>query len=396
MTTIYGYPQGSTDIKYNTNEIESLDQTVKIELDDNEINLIGTNVLVNGDPIGTGGGGGITNPLTSDLDLNSFDIVGVGFGGLETLNGLNNTVSLQGSDIFNNQNNITDLQNKTQALEVPTVPGVLKVNGLVSTIVVDASSLIQSGYFVSTSATGTNSFQGNTMVNDLSVGTKIFMNNNDIDECKNIDLKSVNINTNDNITLHGNLDFQNVYQLLNIDSINNIRPSGGVFSESSETVYIGGAGVGGLQSIVNQDPTASGSLMIPANNFKVGDCYSLKIGGKITCNNNDVFEINILSNFGTPSQAVFATINVIIDGSRTNGWFEIECEFIVRTIGVTGKMSTNCHYSYFNNTNVSKGYGVDNIIIFDTQIDNELNVIFGTIDNSILLTVSQVSLTKLY
>ena len=395
MTTIYGYPQGSTGIKYNTNEIESLDQTVKIELDDNEINLIGTNVLVNGNPI-SGGGGGVTNPLTSDLDLNSFDITGVGFGGLNTLNGLNTTVSLQGSNIFNNQNNITDLQNKTQALEVPAAPGVLKVNGLVSTIAVDASSIVQSGYFVSTSPTGINSFQGNTMLNVLSVGTKIFMNNNDIDECKNIDLKSLNINTNDNITLYGNLDFQNVYNLLNIDSINNIRPSGGVFSESSETVYIGGAGVGGLQSIVNQDPTASGSLMIPSNNFKVGDCYSLKIGGKITCGNNDVFEINILSNFGTPSQVVFATINVIVDGAQTNDWFEIECEFIVRAIGGTGKMSTNCHYSYFNSTNVSKGYGIDNIIIFDTQIDNELNVIFGTIDNSILLTVSQVSLTKLY
>lgn len=394
MTTIYGYPQDSTSIKYNTNEIESLDQTVKIELDDNEINLIGTNVLVNGNPI-SGGGGGVTNPLTSDLNIGSFDITGVGFGGLETLNGLNTTVSLQGSNIFNNQNNITDLQNKTQALEVPAAPGVLKVNGLVSTIAVDASSIIQSGYFVSTSSSSTNSFQGNTMVNVLSVGTKIFMNDNDIDECKNIDLKSLNINTNDNIILYGNLDFQNVYNLLNIDSINNIRPSGGVFSESSETAYIGGAGIG-LQSIVNQDPTASGSLMIPANNFKVGDTYALKIGGKLTCDNNDTFEIDILTNYQLPSQTVFAQLNIIVDGSQTNGWFEIEIEFIIRSIGVSGKISTNGNYAYFNSNNFAKGVGVDNIVIVDTTIDNLLDVIFGTIDNSIILTPSQVSLTKLY
>lgn len=57
MTTIYGYAQDSTAIKYNTNEIESIDKTVKIELDDNEINLIGNNILVNGVPIETGVGG---------------------------------------------------------------------------------------------------------------------------------------------------------------------------------------------------------------------------------------------------------------------------------------------------------------------------------------------------
>lgn len=392
MTTIYGYPQGSTGIKYNTNEIESIDQTVKIELDDNEINLIGTNVLVNGNPISGGGGGDVTNPLTSDLNIGNFDITGVGFGGLETLNGLNNTVSLQGSNIFNNENNITDLQNKTQALLVPSAPGLLKVDGLITTFGVDATSVVQSGYFTSTATNSTNSFSGNTQINELSIINRLFLNDTDILQVKNIDLKSININTNDNIVLYGNLDFQNTYQLLNIESINNIRPSGGVYSESSETAYVGG----GSQSIVNQDSTASGSLLIQSNNFKVGDTYALKIGGKITCNNNDSFEISILSNFGLPSETLFAQLNIIVDGSQTNGWFEIEIEFIVRAIGAIGKISTNGNYAYFNSNNFAKGVGVDNIVIVDTQIDNQLNVIFTTTDTSITLTVSQVSLTKLY
>jgi hypothetical protein len=194
--------------------------------------------------------------------------------------------------------------------------------------------------------------------------------------------------------LHGNLDFQNIYQLLNVDTINNIRPSGGVFSESSETVYTSNGGV--VQSIVNQDASASGTLMIPSNAFKVGDTYALKLGGRLTCANNDAFDINILSNFGTPSEVILATINVIVDGAQTNGWFEIEAEFIVRSIGGVGTMSTNCHYSYYNSTNVSKGYGVDNLIIFSTQIDNDLNVTFNTLDNTVQLRISQVSLTKLY
>ncbi len=168
-----------------------------------------------------------------------------------------------------------------------------------------------------------------------------------------------------------------------------------MFSESGETAYIGGAG-GGIQSIVNQDPSASGSLMIPAGGFVIGDTYSFKIGGKVTCNNNDSFEIDILSNYNLPSQTSLAQINIISDGGQVDNWFEIEFEFIIRAIGAMGKISSNGNYSYFNSNNFMKGIGVDVLVNIDTTINNQLDVLFVTIDNSISLTVTQVSLTKLY
>jgi len=91
MTTIFGYPQNSTVNKLITNEVQSLDETAKIELGENDIDLIASNVLINGAPI-SGGGGDVTNPLSSNLDIGNYDIIGVGIGGLETLNGISNTV----------------------------------------------------------------------------------------------------------------------------------------------------------------------------------------------------------------------------------------------------------------------------------------------------------------
>jgi hypothetical protein len=395
MTTIFGYPQNSTVNKLITNEVQSLDETAKIELGENDIDLIASNVLINGAPI-SGGGGDVTNPLSSNLDIGNYDIIGVGIGGLETLNGISNTVSLQGSNILNNQNNITDLENKTVSIDPITTLGYTKINGILET-----TSQTESTHFVSNSSTNTNVFKGTTNIDSLNITDtnpilrKINLNQGDILDVKNIDLKTLNVNTNDNIVLNGNLDFQNTYQLLNVDTINNIRPSGGVFSESGETAYIGGAG-GGIQSIVNQDPSASGSLMIPAGGFVVGDTYSFKIGGRVTCNNNDSFEIDILSNYNLPSQTTLAQINIISDGGQVDNWFEIEFEFIVRATGTMGKISSNGNYSYFNSNNFMKGIGVDVLVNIDTTINNQLDVLFVTIDNSISLTVSQVSLTKLY
>ena len=83
------------------------------------------------------------------------------------------------------------------------------------------------------------------------------------------------------------------------------------------------------------------------------------------------------------------------------GWWEVEVEFIVRETGASGvaSMSTNGHYSYFNGTNVSKGYGINTIqnTDFDTTIANEIMLTYATGETSITsFRVSQVALTKLF
>ena len=125
------------------------------------------------------------------------------------------------------------------------------------------------------------------------------------------------------------------------------------------------------------------------------------MGGDITCDNNDVFTLRIRSNFGAGTSPIFAEIEVAVDGAQVLGWWEVEVEFIVRETGASGvaSMSTNGHYSYFNGTNVSKGYGVNTIqnTDFDTTIANEIMLTYATGETSITsFRVSQVALTKLF
>jgi hypothetical protein len=83
-TNIYGnstkntFPNGII-----TAEIDALDATAEIDISGDSINFLANAVLVNGVPIS---GSGIQNPLTSNLNVGSFDVVSS--GGL-TLNGIN-------------------------------------------------------------------------------------------------------------------------------------------------------------------------------------------------------------------------------------------------------------------------------------------------------------------
>jgi hypothetical protein len=70
-----------------TSSIEDLGQSVSINLSENTINLVGTNILANGVPIDAGGIGGVNNPLTSDLSIGAFDITGL--SNAQTLQGMN-------------------------------------------------------------------------------------------------------------------------------------------------------------------------------------------------------------------------------------------------------------------------------------------------------------------
>jgi hypothetical protein len=113
MTDIYG---GNTDGIFTegirTLEIEDLNQTndnVKIDLSTaNTINLIAPNVLVNGSPIGGGGGGGIQNPLTANLDIGAFDIEGPSLS-LVAMNNNIGTLGVKTQNILSATTNNTNI-----------------------------------------------------------------------------------------------------------------------------------------------------------------------------------------------------------------------------------------------------------------------------------------------
>ena len=78
MTDIYGYNTSSTFPNgINTNAVSALDATANIALSQDTINLSADSVLVNGLPIGSGGGF-VTNPMSAELDASDFSIINAG------------------------------------------------------------------------------------------------------------------------------------------------------------------------------------------------------------------------------------------------------------------------------------------------------------------------------
>ena len=73
---INGNPTESTFEEIKTDNISSIDSSANIEIGNNSIDLQAVTVLVNGAPIA--GGGGVENPLTSDLVGDGFEIQNIG------------------------------------------------------------------------------------------------------------------------------------------------------------------------------------------------------------------------------------------------------------------------------------------------------------------------------
>jgi hypothetical protein len=88
---INGFPTRSTFDDINTQNVKALDNTANITLQDSTIDLLANNVLVNGISIVSG----VINPLNSNLNIGSFDVVGVGIGSIDSLNNISNKTQNQ-------------------------------------------------------------------------------------------------------------------------------------------------------------------------------------------------------------------------------------------------------------------------------------------------------------
>ena len=245
-----------------------------------------------------------------------------------------------------------------------------------------------------------NAVTGNDITLNPSPGLnlKISENLNMYNNIINInDVKTDNLSSNvsSNVTMNNDLDL-NGNNIIGLTTINGIQASGGVYSNT------GGFNFSGItaETDILASGTSYGSKNVPANGFKAGDIYTLKIGGQITCANNDTFDIRIVSNFGLPSQAVFSSFTIQIDGAQTNGFFEIEVDFSLRSIGTAGVavITTNGDFTYYNNTNVQKGFGISSInnTTFNTTINNELSITYATTVNISSFQIDQASLMKFF
>ena len=310
----------------------------------------------------------------------------------------NNNINLFGNDILAGQNIQTRTLNssdfKSQEVDVNAH--------------LDFDTLFDVRNVATVTATNVDTGTTSTLVLNSGISPDLDVNTNlnldslyEIKNCLNVTTSDINTDTISaiapatSVLMQNDLDM-NGNNLLNITSINNINPSGGVYSNT------GGFSFSGItaETDILASGTSYGTKTIPANTFSAGDIYTLKIGGQITCANNDTFDIRIVSNFGLPSEAEFSSFTIQIDGAQTNGFFEIEVDFSLRAVGGAGVaiITTNGDFTYYNNTNVQKGFGISSInnTTFDTTIQNELSITYATGVAISSFQIDQSSLMKFF
>jgi hypothetical protein len=112
-----------------------------------------------------------------------------------------------------------------------------------------------------------------------------------------------------------------------------------------------------------------GTLSVPANNFFIGDCFHAKTGGLISAQNGDGLIIRIKNGAN-----VLASTGVISLQAVTSLPFEIEIDFTLRSIGVTGQIFTNGNFAYNRNVGSLEGFVFSDLQSIDTTAASNLMI----------------------
>lgn len=141
-----------------------------------------------------------------------------------------------------------------------------------------------------------------------------------------------------------------------------------------------------------------GSLTVPANAFSVGDSFTAKICGPLSCANNETIHIRVKSDGN-----VIADAGVFQMKIATNKYFELLIDFTITKIGVAGvaELFVNGQYSYNQNANTNLD-GVNFALVsnttFNTTIVNTLSITaqWGLASASNKIQSQNFVLTKVY
>jgi len=185
----------------------------------------------------------------------------------------------------------------------------------------------------------------------INIQDDINMGLYDLNNVNDIRVNALTTNTVPNILANNSIDM-NTNDLLdvgnmNVSTINNITPVGGLYAGTSDGVVINQAS--GQTDLL---PVSSvGSLSIPANGFQVGDSFHLVVAGIFpTESNSDDITIDVKQNGTT-----IASINLDLENFDTiSSNFELEMDFVIRSVGITGSVASNLDFSF--NKKVSKDF----------------------------------------
>jgi len=144
--------------------------------------------------------------------------------------------------------------------------------------------------------------------------------------------------------------------------------------------------------------TGVGSLTVPANGFSVGDSFTVKLCGPLSCANNETIHIRIKSNGITIADAGVFQMKI-----ATDKYFELIADFTITKIGAAGvaELFVNGQYSYNQNANTQLD-GINFALIsnttFNTTITNTLTITaeWGLAKTANKIQSQNFVLTKVY
>lgn len=141
-----------------------------------------------------------------------------------------------------------------------------------------------------------------------------------------------------------------------------------------------------------------GTLTVPANGFSVGDSFTAKICGPLSCANNETIHIRIKSNGITIADAGVFSMKI-----STNKIFELVVDFTVTKIGAAGvaELFTNGQYSYNHNAAgeiAANNFALISNTTFDTTVPNVLSITaeWGAAKAANKIQSQNFVLTKIY
>jgi len=141
-----------------------------------------------------------------------------------------------------------------------------------------------------------------------------------------------------------------------------------------------------------------GTLSVPPNAFKVGDSFTVKMCGNLSCANNETIHLRIKSD-----GIVIGDLGIFAMKIATNKFFELTTDFTITKIGAAGvaELFVNGQYSYNHNAaGVLDGtnFGLVSNTLFDTTVLNALSITaeWGLAKAANIIQSQNFVLTKVY
>lgn len=141
-----------------------------------------------------------------------------------------------------------------------------------------------------------------------------------------------------------------------------------------------------------------GNLTIPANYFKVGDSFTAKMCGQLSCGNNQILHIRVRSNGIIIIDALQHTLS-----TTTSKYFDLVLDFTVTKLGAAGvgELFANGVFTYNkNSSNAIEGvnFGLIDSTLFSTTVSNTLSITAEWVTSNEANTIrsQNFTLTKVY